>query len=142
MRISTLLLIISLLVVGSAIARAGEAATSVPAGQPVSSTVVSLDGDEWLLATDPKNVGREQKWFETPRPEAKPTKVPWIIQDAFPGYHGVAWYWRDFAAPANPHAARPLPAAVLGRRLQGRRVAQRRRASAGTRAARRRLRSM
>lgn len=23
--------------------------------------------------------------------------------DTFPGYHGVAWYWRDFAAPANPH---------------------------------------
>ena len=46
----------------------------------------------------------KKKWFETPRPEAKPTKVPWIIQDAFPGYHGVAWYWREFAAPANPHA--------------------------------------
>ena len=41
---------------------------------------------------------------QRPRPEAKRTKVPWIIQDAFPGYHGVAWYWRDFAAPANPHA--------------------------------------
>lgn len=35
------------------------------------------------------------------RPEAKRTKVPWIIQDAFPGYHGVAWYWREFVAPAN-----------------------------------------
>ena len=30
--------------------------------------------------------------------------MPWIIQEAFPGYHGVAWYWRDFNAPANPHA--------------------------------------
>jgi hypothetical protein len=99
-----LLFIISLLVVGSTIALAGEAATSVPAGQPVSSTVVSLDGDGWLLATDPKNVGREEKWFEMPRAEAKPTKVPWIIQDAFPAYHGVAWYWREFAAPTNPHA--------------------------------------
>ena len=104
MRISTLLFIISLLVVGFATARAGEPATSVPAGQPVSSNVVSLDGDGWLLATDPKNVGREEKWFETPRAEAKPTKVPWIIQDAFPAYHGVAWYWREFAAPKNPHA--------------------------------------
>jgi len=104
MRISTLLFIISLLVVGFATARAGEPATSVRAGQPVSSDVVSLDGDGWLLATDPKNVGREEKWFETPRPEAKPTDVPWIIQDAFPAYHGVAWYWREFTAPANPHA--------------------------------------
>ena len=68
----------------------------------VTTTVVSLDG-EWRLAVDPKNVGRGEKWFAAPRPEAKPAKVPWIIQDAFPGYHGVAWYWRTFTAPANPH---------------------------------------
>ncbi len=24
------------------------------------------------------------------------------MQDALPGYHGVAWYWREFAAPDNP----------------------------------------
>ena len=58
----------------------------------------------WLLATDAKNVGQAEKWWEGPRPDAKRTKVPWIIQDPFPGYHGVAWYWRDFTAPANPHA--------------------------------------
>ena len=74
---------------------------SLAAGQ-TTGTVISLDGTGWQLATDPQNVGRDQKWFEAPRPEAKPTKVPWIIQDAFPGYHGVAWYWRDFTAPANP----------------------------------------
>jgi len=65
--------------------------------------VMSLDGDGWLLAVDPKNVGRAERWFLAARPEAKRAKVPWIIQDAFPGYHGVAWYWREFAAPANPH---------------------------------------
>ncbi len=65
--------------------------------------VVLLDG-EWLLAVDPGNVGREQNWFEAPRPDAKTTRVPWIIQDAFPGYHGVAWYWKDFQAPVQPHA--------------------------------------
>ena len=70
---------------------------------PVSSAVVSLDGD-WLLATDPQNIGREQKWYDGPVAQAKSAKVPWIIQEAFPGYHGVAWYWRDFVAPANPHA--------------------------------------
>ena len=68
-----------------------------------STMVVSLDG-KWLLATDPQNVGREQQWFQAPRPEAKETTVPWIIQDAFPNTHGVAWYWREFDAPANPHA--------------------------------------
>jgi len=68
---------------------------------PASSQVVSLDGDGWLLATDPKNVGRDEQWWNEPRPEAKPTKVPWLIQEPFPGYHGVAWYWRDFSAAPN-----------------------------------------
>lgn len=66
--------------------------------------IICLDGTDWLLAPDPKNIGRQEQWWQAPRPEAKRTKVPWIIQDAFPGYHGVAWYWRDFVAPAN---ARP-----------------------------------
>ena len=79
-------------------------ATFAFAGEPMASSVHSLDGDGWRIATDPKNEGREAKWFAAPRAEAKPTKVPWIIQDAFPGYHGVAWYWREFDAPANPHA--------------------------------------
>ncbi len=70
--------------------------------QPASALVQSLNG-EWLLATDPKNEGRGQQWFKAPRPEAVPAKVPWIIQESFPGYHGVAWYWRDFVPPANPH---------------------------------------
>jgi hypothetical protein len=72
------------------------------AGQAASS-VLSLDGNQWQLATDPQNVGREQKWFDSARPEAKTTKVPSIIQETFPAYHGVAWYWRDFDAPTNPH---------------------------------------
>lgn len=66
------------------------------------ATVLSLDG-EWLLATDPKNEGLAGEWFQAPRPEAVKTQVPWIIQDAFPGYHGLAWYWKEFTAPANPH---------------------------------------
>ena len=78
------------------------AAVHQTAVTPVSSTVVTLDGD-WLLATDPQNAGRAQKWFEGPVAQAKSARVPWIIQEAFPGYHGVAWYWRDFMAPANPH---------------------------------------
>ena len=69
-----------------------------------SSFVVPLDGDDWLLAVDPKNAGRNDGWFEAARPEAKRTKVPWIIQDTFPGYHGVAWYWRNFAVDKTPHS--------------------------------------
>ena len=67
-----------------------------------SAMVMSLDG-EWLLATDSQNIGREEQWYAGAVSEAKPTRVPWIIQEAFPGYHGVAWYWRDFVPPANPH---------------------------------------
>lgn len=68
-----------------------------------AAPVTSLDG-QWLLATDPQNEGRAQHWWQGPRTDAKPTHVPWIIQDAFPGYHGVVWYWREFVAPQNPHA--------------------------------------
>ncbi|HET6426792.1 MAG TPA: glycoside hydrolase family 2 TIM barrel-domain containing protein, partial [Phycisphaerae bacterium] len=68
------------------------------------SRVFSLDGDHWRLAIDAANVGRQERWFEGPRSNARPTKVPWVIQDQFPEYHGVAWYWRDFDVPANPHA--------------------------------------
>jgi len=60
------------------------------ADAPASARRTSLDG-QWLLAIDPENVGREQAWFAAPVPEAKPPKkVPRIIQDAFPGYHGLA----------------------------------------------------
>jgi len=70
---------------------------------PQSTPIVqSLDGD-WLLATDARDEGRSQEWHRQPRPEAVTAKVPWIIQDAFPGYHGIAWYWRSFPIPTNPH---------------------------------------
>lgn len=65
--------------------------------------IQSLNGEAWMLAPDPQNIGKEQNWFNAPVSEAKKTKVPWIIQDAFPGYHGVAWYWHDFTVPVNPH---------------------------------------
>ena len=79
-------------------------AAILPAGQQLTLTAdLSLDG-RWRLALDPQNVGRQQKWFaSSPAEGVKPAKVPWIIQGTFPGYHGVAWYWRDFVAPANPH---------------------------------------
>lgn len=69
----------------------------------VPTVTISLDGDDWLLAPDPTNAGRQQQWWKSPIDQARRTRVPWIIQDAFPGYHGVAWYWRTFNAPANPH---------------------------------------
>lgn len=69
-----------------------------------SASVISLDGSGWSIATDPKNVGRDEKWFDKPQTDAKTANVPGIIQEPFPMYHGVAWYWREFTPPANPHA--------------------------------------
>ncbi len=96
-------LLISAVVVAHGVAACLPTSASVVRTQPASALVQSLDGN-WLLATDPGNEGREQQWFKAPRPEAVPAKVPWIIQEFFPGYHGVAWYWRDFVSPANPHS--------------------------------------
>ena len=96
--------VVVLLVLSLGRAHASEPVASAPAPQPLSSAVVSLDGDQWLLAVDPKNVGREEKWFDKAPAEVKPARVPGIIQEAFPGYHGVAWYWREFTPAANPHA--------------------------------------
>ena len=73
------------------------------ADRQAGDTVILLDGS-WLLLTDPGNVGREQKWYTRPSPEAKPARVPGIFQEVFPAYHGVAWYWREFTPPAHPYS--------------------------------------
>lgn len=67
-----------------------------------SKSIISLDG-EWLLAKDPQNIGEKENWWESPVKEAEPSKVPWILQDLFPAYHGVVWYWKNFIAPVNNH---------------------------------------
>jgi hypothetical protein len=69
----------------------------------IPSQTITLDGPDWRIATDPDNKGHDEKWFDAACAEAKPTPVPWVIQNIFPGYHGVAWYWRTFKAPVNPH---------------------------------------
>ncbi len=63
-----------------------------------------LDG-EWFICADPLNTGLKQRWFREPRKEAKATRVPGIIQEVYPGYHGIAWYWKDFTPPRHhsPH---------------------------------------
>lgn len=58
----------------------------------------------WLLARDPENAGRAQHWYASPDlPAAEPATVPGIIQQTFPGYHGVAWYARTFAPEPLPY---------------------------------------
>lgn len=69
----------------------------------ISTQILCLDGDGWLLATDPDNIGRTEQWWKQPRKDAKRVKVPGVIQDAFPDFRGVVWYWKDLAVPQNPH---------------------------------------
>ena len=53
-------------------------AAEQPAGEAkaIASQTITLDGPDWKIATDPNNKGRDEKWFEAPRPEAKPATVP------------------------------------------------------------------
>jgi len=82
----------------------GNLAIAVENGKetPICGTVFNLDGPGWQIATDAENVGREQKWPDAPRPEAKAVKIPSVIQVPFPGYHGAAWYWKNLTVPVHP----------------------------------------
>ncbi|MFC3801132.1 glycoside hydrolase family 2 protein [Cohnella sp. GCM10012308] len=56
-------------------------------------SILSLNGT-WELLVDRENKGIEERWFDCIRFEAQPAPVPGAIQQVFPGYHGVAWYWK------------------------------------------------
>ena len=53
--------------------------------------------DEWILAIDPTNCGRAEHWFAAARDDARVAAVPGCIQQIFPDYHGVAWYWHSLS---------------------------------------------
>jgi hypothetical protein len=65
---------------------------------------VQILNTDWLIAIDPTNSGKSNRWFERIAPGAERAPAPGIIQQVFPAYHGVAWYWNRFA-PAR--AAQP-----------------------------------
>jgi beta-galactosidase/beta-glucuronidase len=66
-----------------------------------NTLTVTLDSG-WLIATDPNNAGRDLSWFRTPQPGAKTTRVPSVLQETFPAYHGVVWYWLKFKPVPQP----------------------------------------
>ena len=45
------------------------------------TTVLSLDGKDWVVAADPNNSGRSEVWRKAARPDAKPVRVPGIFQE-------------------------------------------------------------
>ncbi len=56
----------------------------------------TLDG-AWELTTDPDNVGKNERWFaDGPPKTAVPATVPGALEEAFPGYDGIVWYWKTF----------------------------------------------
>jgi len=79
-----------------------QGVTTDTGGGAVTGLTVSLDGPGWVIAPDVQNVGRDQKWWNGPTPEAIEARVPGIIQESLPRHHGVAWYWREFEAPKHP----------------------------------------
>jgi len=52
----------------------------------------------WRILTDPDNKGKKERWFKAIPGKTQPAPVPGIIQQVFPGCHGVAWYWTQFHA--------------------------------------------
>lgn len=50
----------------------------------------------WYIAKDEHNTGRAEEWHTAIRQEAVPAHIPSIIQQFFPEYHGLAYYWCDF----------------------------------------------
>lgn len=50
----------------------------------------------WFIATDKDNIGNFEGWEKSIRYDALPAFVPSIIQQFFPEYHGVAYYWCSF----------------------------------------------
>ncbi len=64
--------------------------------------VQNLEGS-WKITIDPQNIGKTERWFEQfPEAEALETIIPSTIQQSFPGYHGVAWYYREIRLSVTP----------------------------------------
>ena len=68
-----------------------------------ASSILPLDTG-WSVGRDPANIGKAQGWFGAVGSDAKPVRVPSIIQEVYPAYHGVAWYWVKFESRPNPYA--------------------------------------
>ncbi len=57
-----------------------------------------------MIAKDPGNIGKAQGWAKAVQTGAASIRVPSILQEIYPAYHGVAWYWLHFGAEPNPYA--------------------------------------
>lgn len=51
---------------------------------------------KWTAIIDPDNLGIKQQWFKSIHTDGQDAPVPGLIQQVFPDYHGIAWYWCNF----------------------------------------------
>lgn len=65
----------------------------------VLASAVEIGGG-WSVACDPANVGKTNGWAKAVRADAKSVPVPGVIQQAWPYFSGVAWYYRRLGRPA------------------------------------------
>ena len=54
-----------------------------------------LRARDWKVCPDAEDVGLAANWQARTRHDAVVAPVPGIIQQVFPDYHGVAWYWSE-----------------------------------------------
>ena len=62
----------------------------------------------WKICTDPSNGGLGANWQSAIPPQAVDAPVPGIIQQVFPDYQGLAWYWCELAPMLVPPGHRVL----------------------------------
>ncbi|GGD94790.1 sugar-binding domain-containing protein [Paenibacillus nasutitermitis] len=57
----------------------------------------------WVIDLDYENKGVIEQWFQKgPSETSADVSVPGIIQQVYPGYHGVVWYWLRFTPAIAP----------------------------------------
>ncbi len=63
---------------------------------------------DWRICTDQADEGLAANWRARAPDNAVAAPVPGIIQQVFPDYHGVAWYWCELAPVLVPTGHRAL----------------------------------
>jgi hypothetical protein len=64
--------------------------------EQIAMSSIQLITGNWFITTDPDNKGKEAGWFDTIPNDVKPAPVPGVIQQVFPAYHGLVWYYHNF----------------------------------------------
>lgn len=73
--------------------------TDAPLRQFGADLSVSTRLHPWLTARDPDDGGRVANWHHQVPADSQPAAVPGYLQQAFPGYHGIVWYWCEIDLP-------------------------------------------